>query len=50
VTDPSNRRLDFADRLRQTRKAKMTATRFAAAAGWQASKVSRIETGQSMIT
>ncbi len=50
MTDPSDRRREFADRLKQIRKAKMTAKDFAAAVGWQASKVSRIETGQSSIS
>lgn len=50
MTAPSNRRLQFADRLRQIRKDKMNGKLFAEAAQWQPSKLSRIENAQSMIS
>ncbi|UUV34359.1 helix-turn-helix transcriptional regulator [Amycolatopsis roodepoortensis] len=50
MTDPSDRRLEFGDRLQQIRKVRMTAKDFADAAGWQRSKISRIERGQSLIS
>lgn len=46
-----DRRIAFGDRLRQSRKAaRITGKEFARRAGWQASKISRLESGQQVIS